>query len=80
MHQRLDVIDERMVILGSLNSLSPSRSREFMLTIRGGHFARAGPQFAQPTVELSRREPKPSSLRDRFWCLTVPDVQCDAKS
>ena len=40
MHQKIVVIDERTVLLGSLNSLSQSRSREVMLTIKGGHFAR----------------------------------------
>ncbi|MFI2369039.1 phospholipase D-like domain-containing protein [Streptomyces sp. NPDC018833] len=40
MHQKIVVIDERTVLLGSLNSLSQSRSREVMLTIHGGHFAR----------------------------------------
>ncbi|MCX5204214.1 AAA domain-containing protein [Streptomyces sp. NBC_00237] len=40
MHQKIVVIDEQTVLLGSLNSLSQSRSREVMLTIRGSHFAR----------------------------------------
>ncbi|MEW2622636.1 AAA domain-containing protein [Streptomyces sp. NPDC048106] len=40
MHQKIVVIDEHTVLLGSLNSLSQSRSREVMLTIKGGHFAR----------------------------------------
>ncbi|UCM87229.1 AAA domain-containing protein [Streptomyces marincola] len=40
MHQKIVVIDERTVLLGSLNALSQSRSREIMLTIRGAHFAR----------------------------------------
>jgi phosphatidylserine/phosphatidylglycerophosphate/cardiolipin synthase-like enzyme len=40
MHQKIVVIDERLVMLGSLNTLSHSRTREVMLTLRGGHFAR----------------------------------------
>jgi len=40
MHQKIVVIDEQTVLLGSLNSLSQSRSREVMLTIKGSHFAR----------------------------------------
>ncbi|MFD8910394.1 AAA domain-containing protein [Streptomyces sp. NPDC059575] len=40
MHQKIVVIDEHTVLLGSLNSLSQNRSREVMLTIKGGHFAR----------------------------------------
>ncbi|WP_330337808.1 AAA domain-containing protein [Streptomyces sp. NBC_00557] len=40
MHQKIVVIDEHTVLLGSLNTLSQSRSREVMLTIKGGHFAR----------------------------------------
>ncbi|MFF3157364.1 AAA domain-containing protein, partial [Streptomyces sp. NPDC057910] len=40
MHQKIVVIDEHTVLLGSLNSLSQSRSREVMLTVKGGHFAR----------------------------------------
>ncbi|MCT9932281.1 AAA domain-containing protein [Planotetraspora sp. A-T 1434] len=40
MHQKIVVIDERTVMLGSLNTLSQSRTREVMLTLRGGYFAR----------------------------------------
>ncbi|QKW22334.1 hypothetical protein HUT16_27540 [Kitasatospora sp. NA04385] len=40
MHQKIVVIDERTVLLGSLNALSHSHSREIMLTVRGAHFAR----------------------------------------
>lgn len=40
MHQKIVVIDEQVVLLGSLNSLSQSWTREVMLTIHGGHFAR----------------------------------------
>ncbi|MGW5214858.1 AAA domain-containing protein [Streptomyces sp. NPDC004051] len=40
MHQKIAVIDERTVMLGSLNTLSQSWTREVMVTIRGGHFAR----------------------------------------
>ncbi|WP_459799831.1 AAA domain-containing protein [Herbidospora sp. RD11066] len=40
MHQKIAVIDEHTVMMGSLNALSQSRTREIMLTVRGGHFAR----------------------------------------
>jgi phosphatidylserine/phosphatidylglycerophosphate/cardiolipin synthase-like enzyme len=42
MHQKIVVIDEHTVLLGSLNSLSQSRSREVMLTFKGGYFDRKG--------------------------------------
>jgi AAA domain-containing protein/phospholipase D-like protein len=40
MHQKIVVIDEETVLLGSLNPLSQNRSREVMITMRGGYFAR----------------------------------------
>ncbi|MEV0606508.1 AAA domain-containing protein [Polymorphospora rubra] len=54
MHQKIVVIDEERVLLGSLNSLSQSRTREVMLAVRGAHFARKllehenAATFAQP--------------------------------
>ena len=38
-HQKVIVIDEHTVMLGSLNALSHSDTREVMLTTRGAHFA-----------------------------------------
>lgn len=40
MHQKLVVVDERLVFLGSLNALSQSRTREVMVLMDGAHFAR----------------------------------------
>nr|QLJ99472.1 phospholipase [Micromonospora carbonacea] len=40
MHQKIVVIDERLVLLGSLNVLSQRQSREVMLVMEGAHFAR----------------------------------------
>jgi RecA/RadA recombinase len=40
MHQKIVVIDEETVLLGSLNTLSQSWTREVMLAMRGSHFAR----------------------------------------
>jgi hypothetical protein len=40
MHQKIAIIDERTVMLGSQNILSQSRTREVMLTMHGAHFAR----------------------------------------
>ncbi|MFY1668540.1 AAA domain-containing protein [Plantactinospora sp. WMMB334] len=54
MHQKIVVIDERLVLLGSLNVLSQYESREVMLVMEGGHFARKlleherAAQFSQP--------------------------------
>ncbi|MBM0274515.1 AAA domain-containing protein [Micromonospora tarensis] len=54
MHQKIVIIDDETVLLGSLNSLSQSWTREVMLTVRGAHFARKllehehGAQFAAP--------------------------------
>ncbi|PGH48249.1 AAA domain-containing protein [Streptomyces sp. Ru87] len=54
MHQKIVVIDERTVMLGSLNALSQSWTREVMLTMRGARFARKllehehAEQFARP--------------------------------
>jgi phosphatidylserine/phosphatidylglycerophosphate/cardiolipin synthase-like enzyme len=41
-HQKVVVIDEHTVMLGSLNALSqsPSQTREVMITMRGHHWAR----------------------------------------
>jgi phosphatidylserine/phosphatidylglycerophosphate/cardiolipin synthase-like enzyme len=40
MHQKIVVIDKQLVLLGSLNTLSQSWTREVMLAMRGAHFAR----------------------------------------
>ncbi|PSJ29651.1 hypothetical protein B7P34_06225 [Streptosporangium nondiastaticum] len=40
MHQKIAVLDEQTIMLGSLNVLSQSWTREIMLTMRGAHFAR----------------------------------------
>lgn len=40
MHQKIAVIDDQTVLLGSLNPLSQRWTREVMLTLRGAHFAR----------------------------------------
>lgn len=56
MHQKIAVIDERTVMLGSLNTLSQSWTREVMLTIRGGHFARK--LLEHEHAELFTRPPK----------------------
>jgi phosphatidylserine/phosphatidylglycerophosphate/cardiolipin synthase-like enzyme len=39
-HEKLVVIDDHTVMLGSLNALSQQRSREVMITMRGHHWAR----------------------------------------
>jgi hypothetical protein len=40
MHQKIVVIDDRLVLLGSLNTLSWRDTREVMLVMEGEHFAR----------------------------------------
>jgi hypothetical protein len=40
MHQKIVVIDDKTVLLGSLNVLSQSRTREVMLVMHGAYFAR----------------------------------------
>lgn len=61
MHQKIVVIDEKTVLLGSLNVLSQSRTREVMLVMQGAYFARklldserAADFAAQPTCGICR--------------------------
>ncbi|MFJ8929929.1 AAA domain-containing protein [Streptomyces sp. NPDC102364] len=56
MHQKIAVIDEHTVMLGSLNALSQSNTREVMLTMRGGYFARK--LLAHEHAETFARPPK----------------------
>ncbi|MFD9433052.1 AAA domain-containing protein [Streptomyces sp. NPDC060002] len=56
MHQKIAVIDEQTVMIGSLNTLSQSWTREVMLTMRGGHFARK--LLEHEHAELFTRPPK----------------------
>jgi hypothetical protein len=74
MHQKIVVIDERVVFQGSLNALSHHRTRDVMVVQQGQHFARkllshehahqfaepppACGRCAQPTVELFRSASK----------------------
>lgn len=39
-HQKVVVIDDHTVMMGSLNALSQHRTREVMMTTKGAHFAR----------------------------------------
>ena len=39
-HEKIVVIDDHTVMMGSLNALSQQRSREVMITMRGHHWAR----------------------------------------
>ncbi|MEU0434484.1 AAA domain-containing protein [Streptomyces sp. NPDC006290] len=56
MHQKIAVLDEHTVMLGSLNALSQSNTREVMLTMRGGYFARK--LLAHEHAETFARPPK----------------------
>ncbi|MGW5656563.1 hypothetical protein [Streptomyces humi] len=51
MHQKIVVIDEQTVLLGSLNSLSQSHSREVMLTIK----VATSPARSSPTSFLAQK-------------------------
>ncbi|WP_079138148.1 AAA domain-containing protein [Actinacidiphila rubida] len=94
MHQKVVVIDERTVMLGSLNTLSQSWTRELMLTMHGAHFARK--LLTELNAEIFSRPPKCGrcgstsiELRRRrnrtwFWrcydntCKTTPNGRSDA--
>ncbi|MFI6377247.1 phospholipase D-like domain-containing protein [Streptomyces sp. NPDC050546] len=56
MHQKIAVIDERTVMIGSLNTLSQAWTREVMVTMRGDHFARK--PLEHEHAELFTRPPK----------------------
>ncbi|WP_249401949.1 hypothetical protein [Streptomyces sp. YIM 121038] len=56
MHQKIAVFDERTVLLGSLNALSQSWTREVMVTMRGAYFARK--LLAHEHAETFSRPPK----------------------
>lgn len=56
MHQKIAVIDEHTVMIGSLNMLSQSSTREVMLTMRGAYFARK--LLAHEHAETFARPPK----------------------
>ncbi|MEV2191324.1 AAA domain-containing protein [Streptomyces phaeochromogenes] len=86
MHQKIVVIDEQTVMIGSLNTLSQSWTREVMLTMRGGYFARKllehehAELFARPpkcgrcggtSIELRRR-------KNATWFWRCYDTVCKA--
>lgn len=56
MHQKIAVFDEQTVLLGSLNALSQSWTREVMVTMRGTYFARK--LLAHEQAETFARPPK----------------------
>lgn len=87
MHQKIVIIDERVVFQGSLNPLSHHRTRDVMVVQQGQHFARkllshehahqfADPptacgQCAQPTVELFRSGSKRLNFAWYWRCSTA---------
>ncbi|MEU6339295.1 hypothetical protein ACFUZA_17820 [Streptomyces cellulosae] len=86
MHQKIAVIDERTVVIGSLSTLSQSWTRQVMVTIRGGHFAHKllehehAELFSRPprcarcggtSIELRRR-------RNGVWFWRCYDTVCKA--
>ncbi|MCX5251779.1 phospholipase D family protein [Streptomyces sp. NBC_00201] len=56
MHQKIAVIDERTVMIGSLTTLSQAWTREVMVTMRGGYFVRK--LLEHEHAELFTRPPK----------------------
>jgi hypothetical protein len=56
MHQKAAVIDERAVMIDSRNTLAQPWTREVMMTICGGHFARK--LLEHEHAELFTRPPK----------------------
>ena len=82
MHQKIVVVDENVVLLGSLNTLSQRRSREVMLVMRGAHFAKKllahehSAEFASPPrcgachgskVDLRRRTTQRPGESGWYW-------------
>ncbi|WP_327174329.1 AAA domain-containing protein [Streptomyces sp. NBC_01335] len=94
MHQKIAVFDEQVVLLGSLNALSQSWTREVMVAMRGAHFARR--LLAHEHAETFARPPKCGRCRgaeieirrrrngDWFWrcyapaCKTTPSGRSNA--
>ncbi|WP_068057226.1 AAA domain-containing protein [Nocardia xishanensis] len=83
LHQKIIVIDEKLVLLGSLNTLSQSHSREVMVAIHGSHFARRVldhehaedfakvplcPHCGTGEVDLRRYQPRDSGPHWRWHC------------
>ncbi|MFF7467737.1 AAA domain-containing protein [Streptomyces sp. NPDC008092] len=63
MHQKIVVVDDSTVMIGSLNALSQSWTREIMITMNGGHFARKILE-QQHAAEFSRPPTCPSCRHD----------------
>ncbi|GAV39254.1 AAA domain-containing protein [Streptomyces acidiscabies] len=63
MHQKIVVVDDSTVAIGSLNALSQSWTREIMITMNGAHFARK--ILEQQHADVFSRPPTcPSCRRD----------------
>ncbi|MFE5859067.1 AAA domain-containing protein [Streptomyces virginiae] len=94
MHQKIAVFDERTVLIGSLNALSQSWTREVMVAMRGAYFARKllahehAETFAHPP-KCGRCQGAEIEIRRRkngnwFWrcyataCKTTPSGRSNA--
>ncbi|UUN30055.1 AAA domain-containing protein [Streptomyces sp. FIT100] len=94
MHQKIAVFDEQTVLLGSLNALSQSWTREVMVAMRGAYFARKllahehAETFARPP-QCGRCQGTEIEIRRRkngnwFWrcyattCKTTPSGRSNA--
>lgn len=85
MHQKIVVVDERLVLLGSLNVLSQSNSREVMLVMQGECFARKlldheqARTFAKPPAcgkcGSTKIDLRRTAAKDWYWRCYAPKPQ-----
>ncbi|MFG2045254.1 AAA domain-containing protein [Dactylosporangium sp. NPDC048998] len=85
LHQKIVVIDERLVLLGSLNALSQGNSREVMLVMHGACFARKllhherAQTFAKPPVcgrcGSTKIDLRRTQKKDWYWRCYAPKPQ-----
>lgn len=87
MHQKIIVIDDATVMIGSINSLSQARTREIMVTMQGGHFARRilrhehATEFSTPpTCPRCRRQDIEIRRRvDWTWYWRCYNIDCPGR-
>lgn len=85
LHQKIVVVDERLVLLGSLNVLSQSNSREVMLVMQGECFARKlldhehARTFANPPIcgecSSTKIDLRRTKAKDWYWRCYAPKPQ-----
>ncbi|MEU4710579.1 AAA domain-containing protein [Nocardia salmonicida] len=88
MHQKIVVVDEQTVMIGSLNPLSQSHTREIMLTVRGTHFAKKilegqhAEIFSRPPrcVGCKKRDVDLKRRADQTWYWRCRNRQCPERT